>query len=140
MTAVILAGGEGTRLRPLTLTGPKPVGPGVDRAFLRRQLDMLDRAGVTEVVFSLAYRPERIEAVFGDGRAFGKHIRYVVEETPLGTGGAVKNAEAHLDDVTIVFNGDVLTDVDLAAVVEGHRSSGASATPVLTPVPNPSRS
>jgi mannose-1-phosphate guanylyltransferase len=137
MKAVILAGGEGTRLRPLTLTTPKPVVPIVDRPFLRHQLDMLTRAGVSEVVFSLAYRPERIEAVFGDGQAHGKHIRYVVEATPLGTGGAVKNAEAHLDDVTIVFNGDVLTDVDLAEVVRGHRASGAAATIVLTPVPNP---
>jgi mannose-1-phosphate guanylyltransferase len=137
MKAVILAGGEGTRLRPLTLTTPKPVVPIADRPFLRHQLDMLTQAGVSEVVFSLAYRPERIEAVFGDGRALGKHIRYVVEETPLGTGGAVKNAEPHLDDVTIVFNGDVLTDVDLAGVVREHRASGAAATLVLTPVPNP---
>ena len=138
MKAVILAGGEGTRLRPLTLATPKPVVPIVDRPFLRHQLDLLDQAGVADVVFSLAYRPERIEAVFGDGRAFGKRIRYVVESSPLGTGGAVKNAEAHLDDVTIVFNGDILTDVDLAAVVRGHRAAGAAATIVLTPVPNPS--
>jgi mannose-1-phosphate guanylyltransferase len=137
MKAVILAGGEGTRLRPLTLTTPKPVVPIVDRPFLRHQLDMLTAAGVSEVVFSLAYRPERIEAVFGDGRAHGKRIRYVVEETPLGTGGAVKNAAPHLDDVTIVFNGDVLTDVDLAGVVREHRASGAAASIVLTPVPNP---
>ena len=137
MKAVILAGGEGTRLRPLTLATPKPVVPIVDRPFLRHQLDMLGQAGVSEVVFSLAYRPERIEAVFGDGRAHGQHIRYVVEATPLGTGGAVKNAEPHLDDVTIVLNGDVLTDVDLAAVVRGHHESGASATLVLTPVPDP---
>ncbi len=137
MKAVILAGGEGTRLRPLTLTTPKPVVPIVDRPFLRHQLDMLTQAGVSDVVFSLAYRPERIEAVFGDGRSHGKHIRYVVEETPLGTGGAVKNAEPYLDDVTIVFNGDVLTDVDLAGVVREHRASGAAATIVLTPVPNP---
>jgi mannose-1-phosphate guanylyltransferase len=137
MKAVILAGGEGTRLRPLTLTTPKPVVPIVDRPFLRHQLDMLTPAGVSDVVFSLAYRPERIEAVFGDGGAFGKRIRYVVEQTPLGTGGAVKNAEPHLDDVTIVFNGDVLTDVDLAGVVSAHRASGAAATIVLTPVTNP---
>ena len=137
MKAVILAGGEGTRLRPLTLTTPKPVVPIVDRPFLRHQLDMLTQAGVSDVVFSLAYRPERIEAVFGDGKAYGKHIRYVVVETPLGTGGAVKNAEAYLDDVTIVFNGDVLTDVDLAGVVREHRASRAQATIVLTPVPNP---
>ena len=137
MKAVILAGGEGTRLRPLTLTTPKPVVPIVDRPFLRHQLDMLTRAGVSDVVFSLAYRPERIEAVFGDGQSHGKRIRYVVEKTPLGTGGAVKNAEPYLDDVTIVFNGDVLTDVDLASVVGAHGASGAAATLVLTPVPNP---
>lgn len=137
MKAVILAGGEGTRLRPLTLTLPKPVVPVVDRPFLRHQLDLLDHVGVREVVFSVAYRPERIEAVFGDGSLFGKHIRYAVEETPLGTGGAVKNAEPYLDTTTIVFNGDVLTDVDLPAVVAQHRSTGASATIVLYPVPNP---
>jgi NDP-sugar pyrophosphorylase family protein len=137
MKAVILAGGEGTRLRPLTLTTPKPVVPVVDRPFLRHQLDLLATVGVTEVVFSLAYQPERIFAVFGDGRALGKRIHYAVEETPLGTGGAVKNAEAHLDDTTIVFNGDVLTDVDLPAVVRRHREARASATLVLAPVPNP---
>lgn len=138
MKAVILVGGEGTRLRPLTLAVPKPVVPVVDRPFLRHQLDLLSRAGVTEVVFSVAYRPEKIEACFGDGSALGKRIRYAVEETPLGTGGAVKNAEALLDDTTIVFNGDVLSDVDLPAVVERHRQSRASATIVLTPVANPS--
>jgi NDP-sugar pyrophosphorylase family protein len=138
MKAVILAGGEGTRLRPLTLTLPKPVVPVVDRPFLRHQLDLLDRIGVKEVVFSVAYRPEKIEAVFGDGTAVGKRIHYAVEETPLGTGGAVKNAEARLDGTTVVFNGDVLTDVDLPAVLDRHRSTGAAATIVLYPVPNPS--
>ncbi|HUG54367.1 MAG TPA: NDP-sugar synthase [Vicinamibacteria bacterium] len=137
MKAVILAGGEGTRLRPLTLGLPKPVVPVVDRPFLRHQLDLLARAGVSEIVFSVAYQPERIQAVFGDGRSLGRRIHYAVEETPLGTGGAVKNAERYLDDVTIVFNGDVLTDVDLPAVVQSHRESGARATLVLTPVPNP---
>jgi mannose-1-phosphate guanylyltransferase len=87
MKAVILAGGEGTRLRPLTLTTPKPVVPVVDRPFLRHQLDLLATVGVTDVVFSVAYRPDRIEAVFGDGTALGRRIRYAVEETPLGTGG-----------------------------------------------------
>jgi NDP-sugar pyrophosphorylase family protein len=138
MKAVILAGGEGTRLRPLTLAIPKPVVPVVDRPFLRHQLDLLGHVGVDDVILSLAYRPERIQDVFGDGAAFGKRIRYVVEDTPLGTGGAVKNAEALLDETTIVFNGDVLTDVDLPRVIEEHRASGAAATLVLTPVPNPS--
>jgi mannose-1-phosphate guanylyltransferase len=137
MKAVILAGGEGTRLRPLTLTTPKPVVPVVDRPFLRHQLDLLATVGVTEVIFSVAYRPERIQSVFGDGGTLGRKIRYVVEETPLGTGGAVKNAEPELDGTTIVFNGDILTDVDLPAVVRRHREARASATLVLAPVPNP---
>ncbi len=138
MKAVILAGGEGTRLRPLTLSTPKPVVPVVDRPFLRHQLELLLGAGVKEVVFAVAYRPDRVEAVFGDGRALGIKIHYAVEETPLGTGGAVKNAEPLLDGRTIVLNGDVLTDVDLGQVLAGHEASRASATLVLAPVPNPS--
>jgi NDP-sugar pyrophosphorylase family protein len=138
MRAVILAGGEGTRLRPLTLTLPKPVVPVVDRPFLTHQLDLLSRVGVDEIVFSIAYQPERIRRVFGDGERIGRRIHYAVEQTPLGTGGAVKNAAPFLDDTTIVFNGDVLTDVDLPAVVARHRESGARATLVLTPVANPS--
>jgi NDP-sugar pyrophosphorylase family protein len=137
MKAVILAGGEGTRLRPLTLSTPKPVVPVVDRPFLRHQLDLLARAGIHEVVFSVAYRPERVSAVFGDGSALGMRIRYVVEETPLGTGGAVRNALDHLDERTVVLNGDVLTDVDLSAVVARHERAAATATILLTPVPNP---
>lgn len=137
MKAVILVGGEGTRLRPLTLGTPKPVVPVVDRPFLRHQLDLLLRVGVRDVVFSVAYRPERIEAIFGDGASLGMTIRYAFEETPLGTGGAVKNAEPHLDQRTIVLNGDVLTDVDLPGVLAAHLSAGAAATIVLTPVPNP---
>jgi NDP-sugar pyrophosphorylase family protein len=138
MKAVILAGGEGTRLRPLTLTLPKPVVPVVDRPFLTHQLDLLARVGVTEIVFSIAYQPERVRRVFGDGESLGRRIHYAVEETPLGTGGAVRNALPWLDDTTIVFNGDVLTDVDLPAVIASHRASGARATLVLTPVANPS--
>jgi NDP-sugar pyrophosphorylase family protein len=137
MKGVILAGGEGTRLRPLTLSLPKPVVPIVDRPLLRHQLDLLGSAGVSEIVFSVAYRPERVQAVFGDGGSFGKRIVYAVEESPLGTGGAVKNAAPHLDDLTIVFNGDVLTNVDLPAIVAEHRASGARATLVLTRVANP---
>ncbi len=137
MKAVILAGGEGTRLRPLTLGVPKPVVPVLDRPLLRYQLDLLARAGVTEVVFSIGYQPDKIQAVFGDGRSLGCRIRYAVEDRPLGTGGALKFAEPHLDETTVVFNGDVLTDVDLEAVVAGHRAARAAATIVLTPVENP---
>jgi NDP-sugar pyrophosphorylase family protein len=138
MRAVILAGGEGTRLRPLTLSTPKPVVPVVDRPFLAHQIDLLKRIGIREVVFSLAYRPERVEAVFGDGGSLGVRIRYAVEDAPLGTGGAVRNALPLLDERTVVMNGDVLTDVDLAEVVARHESERASASILLTPVPNPS--
>jgi NDP-sugar pyrophosphorylase family protein len=137
MKAVILAGGEGTRLRPLTLTTPKPVVPVVDRPFLRHQLDLLASAGVREVIFSVAYHPERVEAVFGDGRGFGVTIRYRVEETPLGTGGAVRHALDLLDERTVVLNGDVLSDVDLGALLARHERERASATILLTPVANP---
>ncbi len=138
MRAVILAGGEGTRLRPLTLDTPKPVVPVVDRPFLRYQIDLLREAGIRDVVFSIAYKPDRVRSVFGDGAAFGSRIIYAVEETPLGTGGAVKNAEPHLDSLTVVLNGDVLTDVDLGAVIAAHRAARAAATLVLAPVHNPS--
>jgi mannose-1-phosphate guanylyltransferase len=137
MRAVILAGGEGTRLRPLTLSTPKPVVPVVDRPFLRHQIELLGRAGVRDIVFSVAYRPERVEAVFGDGSGLGMRIRYAVEESPLGTGGAVRNALDLLDERTVVLNGDVLTDVDLAAIVRRHEAESAAATILLTPVPNP---
>jgi mannose-1-phosphate guanylyltransferase len=137
MRAVILAGGEGTRLRPLTLGTPKPVVPVVDRPFLRHQLDLLASADVRDVVFSVAYRPERVEAVFGDGAALGMSIRYAVEPSPLGTGGAVRHALPLLDERTIVMNGDVLTDVDLPRLVRQHQERGASATILLTPVANP---
>ena len=137
MRAVILAGGEGTRLRPLTLTTPKPVVPVVDRPFLRHQLDLLASAGIREVVFSVAYRPERVEAVFGDGSSLGMRIRYAVEDSPLGTGGAVRNALDLLDERTVVLNGDVLTDVDLPATIARHDAEKAEATILLTPVPNP---
>jgi NDP-sugar pyrophosphorylase family protein len=137
MKAVILAGGQGTRLRPLTLSTPKPIAPVVDRPFLRHQLDLLKTAGVEEVIFSVAYQPEQVEALFGDGSEVGIRIRYAVEESPLGTGGAVKNAQPFLDDRTIVLNGDILADLDLAAVVARHEAQSAAATIVLTPVRNP---
>lgn len=135
---MILAGGEGTRLRPLTLSTPKPVVPVADRPLLQHQIDLLASVGVREIVFSVAYRPERVQGVFGDGSRAGCRIVYAVEETPLGTGGAVRNALPQLDGRTIVFNGDILSDVDLPAVVALHERSAAAATLVLTPVENPS--
>jgi NDP-sugar pyrophosphorylase family protein len=138
MKAILLAGGKGTRLRPLTLHTPKPIVPIFNRPFLHYQIDLLKQVpGLNEVILSLNYQPRRIEDVFGDGRSAGLPIRYLVEPQPLGTGGAIKFAEPHLDGPVIVFNGDVLTEIDLNAVLALHRSRKAKATIVLTPVENP---
>jgi NDP-sugar pyrophosphorylase family protein len=139
MKAVILAGGFGTRLRPLTLDLPKPIVPIFDRPFLYYQTDLLRQVPeIDEVVLSLNYRPDRIQARVGNGTDAGVRLRYVVEPEPLGTGGAIKYASAGIDDTLVVLNGDVLTGIDLQAVVRRHRERGARATIVLTPVDDPS--
>jgi NDP-sugar pyrophosphorylase family protein len=139
MKAIMLAGGKGTRLRPLTIHTPKPIVPIFDRPFLHYQLDLLKRVPeIDEVVLSLNYQPRRIEEIFGDGGESGLSIRYVVEPVPLGTGGAVRYAGEALRESVIVFNGDVMTQVDLGAVIRLHRERKAKATIVLTPVENPS--
>jgi NDP-sugar pyrophosphorylase family protein len=138
MKAILLAGGKGTRLRPLTLHTPKPVVPIFDRAFLHYQIDLLRQVpDIDEVILSLNYQPRRIEEVFGDGAGTGVRIRYVVEPSPLGTGGAIRYAAQGVTDTVVVFNGDVMTNVDVAAVVAMHRERQAKATIVLTPVDNP---
>src|SRR5439155_5049566 len=118
MRAILLAGGKGTRLRPLTLHTPKPIVPIFDRPFLRYQIDLLRQVSeIDEIVLSLNYQPGRIEEVFGDGSDLGIRLRYVVEPTPLGTGGAIKFAAGErLDQPLVVFNGDVFTSVDLPAI------------------------
>ncbi len=139
MKAILLAGGKGTRLRPLTIHTPKPIVPIFDRPFLHYQLDLLKQVPeIDEVILSLNYQPRRIEEIFGDGSDAGISIRYVVEPAPLGTGGAVRYAGESLHDSVVVFNGDVLTEVDLGAVIRLHRERKAKATIVLTPVENPS--
>jgi mannose-1-phosphate guanylyltransferase len=138
MKGLILAGGKGTRLRPLTLNTPKPIVPVANEPFLLYQLDLLLSGGIDEVILSLSYQPRKIEDLLKDGADYGIHIRYAVEGTPLGTGGAFKNAEEHIDSTTVVFNGDVLTGLDLSAVIAQHKKTGAVATIVLTPVENPS--
>jgi NDP-sugar pyrophosphorylase family protein len=138
MKAILLAGGKGTRLRPLTVHTPKPIVPIFDRPFLHYQLDLLKQVPeIDEVILSLNYQPRRIEEVFGDGGESGIAIRYVVEPAPLGTAGAVRYAGESLRESIVVFNGDVLTQVDLAAVIGLHRERKAKATIVLTPVDNP---
>ena len=138
MRAILLAGGKGTRLRPLTLHTPKPIVPIFDRPFLQYQIDLLRQVPeIDEIVLSLNYQPRRIEEVFGDGENLGIHLRYVVEPSPLGTGGAIKFAAGESNDPIVVFNGDVFTSVDLRALIKMHRARGAKATIVLTPVDNP---
>ena len=138
MKAILLAGGQGTRLRPLTLHTPKPIVPIFDRPFLRYQIDLVKQIPeIDEIVLSLNYQPDRIEEVFGDGSSLGVTLRYVVEPEPLGTGGAIKYAARGVTGSVVVFNGDVLTQIDLAAVIALHRSRDARATIVLTPVDNP---
>src|SRR5689334_10590643 len=138
MKAILLAGGKGTRLRPLTIHTPKPIVPIFNRPFLHYQLDLLKHvAEIDEVILSLNYQPRRIEEIFGDGGDSGLAIKYVVEPAPLGTAGAVRYAGESLRESVVVFNGDVLTTVDLAAVIALHRERKAKATIVLTPVENP---
>jgi NDP-sugar pyrophosphorylase family protein len=138
MKAILLAGGKGTRLRPLTLHTPKPIVPIFNRPFLHYQLDLLRQVpDISEVVLSLNYQPRRIEEVFGDGTDLGLRISYMVEPQPLGTGGAIKFSARDVDDAVVVFNGDVLTAIDLRSVISLHRERRAKATIVLTPVDDP---
>jgi mannose-1-phosphate guanylyltransferase len=138
MQALILVGGEGTRLRPLTSTVPKPVVPLVDRPFIAYMLEWLRGHGVTDVVMSCGFLASGVRNVLGDGSGLGIRLRYVEEPRPLGTGGAVKFAESLLDERFLMLNGDVLTDLDLSAQIEQHERTGARATLALIPVEDPS--
>jgi mannose-1-phosphate guanylyltransferase len=138
MQALILAGGEGTRLRPLTTTVPKPVVPLVDRPFIRFMLDWLRSHGVDDVVMSCGHLASGVRNVLGDGTAFGVKLTYVEEPRPMGTGGALKYAESLLHDRFLMLNGDVLTDMDLTGQIAQHETTGARATLALTPVEDPS--
>src|SRR5436190_9065796 len=138
MKAILLAGGKGTRLRPLTIHTPKPIVPIFNRPFLHYQIDLLKQVPeIDEVILSLNYQPRRVEETFADGSELGIKIRYVVEPAPLGTAGAIKYAGDQLTESVVVFNGDVLTQIDLAGVIRLHRERHARATIVLTPVDNP---
>jgi NDP-sugar pyrophosphorylase family protein len=138
MKAILLAGGKGTRLRPLTVHTPKPIVPIFNRPFLYYQIDqLLQVPEIDEVILSLNYQPRRIEEILGEGEGLGIRIRYVVEPMPLGTGGAIRYAGDQLTESVVVFNGDVLTQVDVRAVLALHRERKAKATIVLTPVDNP---
>jgi mannose-1-phosphate guanylyltransferase len=138
MQAVILVGGEGTRLRPLTSTVPKPVVPLVDRPFIAFMLDWLGTHGIDDVIMSCGFLATSVRNVLGDGSAHGVRLRFVEEPDPRGTAGALKFAESMLDERFLMLNGDVLTDIDLTAQIAQHEQSGALATLALVPVADPS--
>jgi len=140
--AVVLLGGEGTRLRPLTFSTPKPMLPVAGRPVIERVLDHLSANGVDEVVLSLCYRPDAFVQAFPDGRYGDVRLHYAVEASPLATAGAIAfaAAEAALGGETfLVVNGDVLTEIDLSALVDFHRSQGAEGTVALVPIEDPSQ-
>ena len=137
MKAVILVGGEGTRLKPLTCHTPKAIVPILNRPFLQHMLLYLKGHGITDVILAMGYLPDPIQQCLGDGARLGVKLTYLVEKSPLGTAGAVKNAESLLDDTFLVFNGDVLTDIDLTRMLERHRAVKPQASIALTPVDNP---
>ncbi len=141
MRAVVLVGGEGTRLRPLTSTVPKPVVTLVDRPFMAYMLEWLARHGVDEVVLACGFLPTKLREALGDGSRYGLHLTYVEEPEPRGTGGAVRFADEQLDgglgERFLVLNGDVLTDLDLSAQIARHAQAGATGTLALVPVEDP---
>ncbi|MDF1542407.1 MAG: sugar phosphate nucleotidyltransferase [Anaerosomatales bacterium] len=138
MRAVIMAGGEGSRLRPLTSLQPKPMVPIVNQPVMEHIIGLVKHHGITDIVATLAFMPQVIQDYFGDGEEWGTRMSYALEETPLGTAGSVKNAEALLaGDPFIVISGDALTDIDLTHVIEFHRSKGAAVTIALKSMPDP---
>jgi mannose-1-phosphate guanylyltransferase len=138
MQALILAGGEGTRLRPLTSTIPKPVVPLANQPFITFMIEWLRHHGVDDIVLSCGFLAEDVRRVLGDGATLGIRIRYVEEPTPLGTGGALRYAGELLDERFLMLNGDVLADFDLSAQLAQHEQTGARATIALYPVEDPS--
>ena len=137
MKAVVMAGGEGTRLRPLTSNQPKPMVPIVGKPCMEHIVELLKRHGFEDVIVTVAFLPQAIRSYFGSGETLGVDIGYSVEESPLGTAGSVKRAAGRLDDTFLVISGDALCDVDLTGLVEAHREKQASVTIGLKSVENP---
>jgi len=137
MKAVIMAGGEGTRLRPLTSNQPKPMLPMANRPMMEHVVNLLRQHGMTDIVVTVAFMANAIRTYFGDGSELGVRMVYATEETPLGTAGSVLNARDELDERFLVISGDVLTDIDLSAIVDFHAEKGALATLGLVSVENP---
>ena len=137
MKAVVMAGGEGTRLRPLTSNQPKPMVPIVGKPCMEHILELVRRHSIEDVVVTVAFLPQAIRSYFGDGEGLGLHIEYSVEEAPLGTAGSVGLASGRLDETFLVISGDALCDVDLTQLVAFHHSRGAAVTVGLKSVENP---
>lgn len=137
MKAIVMAGGQGTRLRPLTSNQPKPMVPVVNKPTIQHILELLQRHGINDVIMTLAFLPRLIRNYFGDGSSLGMHIEYTVEETPAGTAGSIRLAKDMLDDTFLVISGDALTDFDLTSVVDFHRKREAMITIALKSVENP---
>ncbi len=137
MKAVIMAGGEGTRLRPLTCGRPKPMVPIANRPVMEHIVELLKYHGITDIAATLQYMPDMIKKYFGDGSAFNVKMRYYIETKPLGTAGSVKNAENFLDDTFLVVSGDALTDIDIKSAFEYHKSKKAMVTIILKRVDIP---
>ncbi len=137
MRAVVMAGGEGTRLRPLTSNQPKPMVPVANKPCMEHIIELLKRHGIDDIVVTVAFLPRAIRDYFGDGSALGVNINYSVEQAPLGTAGSVKNAEENLGERFIVISGDALTDFDLTAIIAEHERRQAMVSIVLKHVENP---
>src|ERR671932_2573308 len=137
MRAVVMAGGEGTRLRPLTSNQPKPMVSIVGKPCMEHILELLRAHGFEEVVVTVAFLPQAIRSYFGTGESLGLRLEYSVEESPSGTAGSVRLASGRLDETFLVISGDALTDVDLGKIVDFHREKGAAVTIALKSVENP---
>ena len=137
MKAMILIGGFGTRLRPLTCNTPKPLLPVINKPFLLYQIELIKKHGIKDIILCMAYLPLEFKRYFGDGKKFGVNISYAIEKMPLGTGGAIKNAEKYVDCPVLIFNGDVLTDLDLTDLIKYHKQKKSKATITLVEVDDP---
>lgn len=138
MKALFLAGGKGIRMQPLTDKLPKPMVPVMNKPLLERTMMSLKKNGITEMVISTCYRPDTIKNYFGDGKLFDLDIQYIVEDTPLGTGGAIKKAGSQFDDTFIVLNSDIVSDIEIQKMIDFHKSKSALATIAVTEVEDPS--
>jgi len=138
MDALILAGGLGTRLRPLTLTAPKPILPLVNKPLLLYQIELFKKYGIKKIILSISYLPKQIFRCFGDGKKYGVKINYAIEKQRLGTGGGVKNSEKFIKEKIFISNGDIIANIDLKKMNAFHQKQGSDVTIALFRVPDPS--